>query len=852
MPGGERLQHGGNAGPPRRLTRPPGPRSVPATLLAGTSITRTCTPLLRSFAILAWLLTVLGAAPALAQVGPGPAAPSGEPADSAERLERLRPAPAAPPASAANAPRAPAIGAAEAARLAEILRDDARRTELLAVLEALARLPPPAAAQPDGRPSTPLTPPPSADAPPAEPAPSATAPPPPATAPTAAEPALPLAPDSLGALLLKELTTRAEAVGATSVGVLRTLADAPRALDWLARVATDPAMRGGVLRSLWQIALLLAAGILAERLAILALRPIRGRLLARAPKTYWGRLPLAVGDLLLDLLPVAVFAVVAYSLIPVLERWPSRQFVLLLAANAYLVVRLARAVGRFIFSPDAPAIRLIPTMSDETAAYAQIWVNRLTIVALTGFAAIETARTFGLDSATAAGLFKALWLLITLLLVIVVLQNREGVREVLRAPRDARGAFAVIRNRMADVWHVLATLYLLAAWVVTALEIEDGYGRIVTFTVTTILVVAGAKLAELGLNRAMERMMAIDPKVVGKHPGIEARVNRYLPALKTLLGAAIWTAAAVILLQSWGFNAFSWFAPGNVGHRLLGALASIGITVLVAILVWESVNAAIQRRLDAVARDAQAARSARVRTLLPMLRTLLTIVMVIVVVLITLSEIGVNIAPLLAGAGVIGLAIGFGSQRLVQDLITGVFLLMEDALAVGDVVSVGGQSGVVEGLSIRSIRLRSLDGTVHIIPFSAVTMVSNMTKDFAFAVFDVGVAYHEDTDRVVEVLKQTAEQMRAEGRWAAVIREPLEILGVDRFADSAVVIRARFRTNAGSQWAVSREFNRRYKKAFDEAGIEIPFPYRKVVVASEEGSPPSQEAKRAAAIAGAA
>lgn len=809
----------------------------------------------RLLVILACLLTLLYAAPVRAQ---GSAAPPGaplsataEPADSAERLERASPPSAAPQASTL-VPRAPAIGAADAGRLAEVLRDEARRAELIAVLEALARFAPQVAAEAGGAPSVPAgTPPPTPGAPTPEPAP-ATPTPPPAAAPAAAEPPMPLAPDSLGALLLNELTSRAEAVAATTVGVLNTLADAPRILDWLRRVATDPAMRGGVLRSLWQIVLLLAASIVVERLAILALRPIRSRLLAHTPKTYLRRVPLAIGDLVLDLLPVAAFAVVAYSLIPVLERWPSRQFVLLVAANAYLVVRLARAAGRFVFSPDAPSIRLIPSMSDETAAYAQIWVNRITIVALAGFAAIETARTFGLDSATASGLFKALWLLITLLLIIVVLQNRENLREVLRAPEDAHGAFAVIRNRVADVWHILATLYLLAAWVVTALEIEDGYGRIVAFTVSTILVVGGAKLAELGLNRAMERMMAVDPKVAGKHPGIEARVNRYLPALKTLLGVAIWTAAAVILLQSWGFNAFSWFTPGNLGHRLLGALASIGITVLVAILVWESVNAAIQRRLDAVARDAQAARSARVRTLLPMLRTLLTVVIVVVVALITLSEIGVNIAPLLAGAGVIGLAIGFGSQRLVQDLITGVFLLMEDALAVGDVVSVGGQSGVVEGLSIRSIRLRSLDGTVHIIPFSAVTMVSNMTKDFAFAVFDVGVAYHEDTDRVVEVLKKTAEQMRAEGRWAAVIREPLEILGVDRFADSAVVIRARFRTNAGSQWAVTREFNRRYKKAFDEAGIEIPFPYRKVVVASEDGSPPSEEAKRAAAIAGAA
>jgi small-conductance mechanosensitive channel len=609
----------------------------------------------------------------------------------------------------------------------------------------------------------------------------------------------------------------------------------------------------GLADTLWKVALVLGAGILAERIVMRLLRPMRGRVLRAEPAHWAARVPYAIADFLLDALPIIAFAVVSYSLITAVERWPSRQIVLLVATNAYLAARLARAVGRLVFSPDAPAIRLIPAMSDKAAAYAQIWLQRITIVGVAGYAAAEAALVFGLDSATHAGLLKLLGLVITSLLILIVMQNREAVAERIRAPVQASGPWAVLRNRLGDVWHVLAALYLAATWVVTALEIEDGYGRILRFTITTILVVALAKLAELGMRRTLGRGFAIKPATAERHPGLESWANRYVPALKALLAGAIWTLAAVVLLQLWGFGAFDWFRPGQLGNRLLGAVASIGVTVLIALLLWESANAAIQRRLDKLSRDAEAAKSARVRTLLPMLRTALMVVIVVVVGLIALAEIGVNITPLLAGAGVIGLAIGFGSQRLVQDLITGIFLLMEDAIAVGDVVNVGGQGGVVEALSIRSIRLRSLDGTVHIIPFSAVTMVSNMTKDFAFAVFDVGVAYHEDTDRVVEVLKATAEEMRAEDRWAAVIREPLEILGVDRFADSAVVIRARFRTNPGSQWAVSREFNRRYKKAFDAAGIEIPFPYRTVVLKSEGGQPAlTVDEKRAVAAAGSA
>jgi small-conductance mechanosensitive channel len=786
-------------------------------------------------AALAVLLLAAGAAlaqaPASETTAPRPAPAASDTRDSGTPV----PAAQAQPSPAAPA-RPPALGADAAARLAEILRDERRRAELIEALDAIARAPvgTPAA----GAVAQPAAP---ADAPAAAPA-----------AAPEAERSLPLAPDSLGAQLLVALSERLVSVADSVVSVAETVADAPRIWDWISRVAADPAARAGVLEMVWKIALVLGAGILAERTLIRLLRPMRARLLRREPADWTARGLAALADFVLDVLPIVAFAVVSYSLITAVERWPSRQIVLLVANNAYLAVRVVRALGRLLFSPDAPALRLIPGLSDEAAAYAQIWLQRITTVGVVGFAAAETALVFGLDRATHAGLMKLLGLVVTILLIMIVMQNRDAVAERIRAKPEASGAWPLLRNRLADVWHILAALYLLAAWVVTALEIEDGYGRILRFTVSTIVVVALAKLAELGMRRGLERGFAVNRATAARHPGLEPWVNRYLPALKGVLAAMIWAIALVVLLQLWGLGAFDWFRAGQLGSRLLGALVSIGLTVLVGLIVWESANAAIQRHLDQLSRDAQAARSARVRTLLPMLRTFLMVVIVVVVVLIALSEIGVNIAPLLAGAGVIGLAIGFGSQRLVQDLITGIFLLMEDAIAVGDVVNVAGQGGVVEALSIRSIRLRSLDGTVHIIPFSAVTMVSNMTKDFAFALFDVGVAYHEDTDRVVDVLKATAEEMRGEDRWAAVIREPLEILGVDRFADSAVVIRARFRTNPGSQWSVAREFNRRYKKAFDAAGIEIPFPYRTVVVRGEGGQPAlGADAKRAIAAAGA-
>jgi small-conductance mechanosensitive channel len=229
---------------------------------------------------------------------------------------------------------------------------------------------------------------------------------------------------------------------------------------------------------------------------------------------------------------------------------------------------------------------------------------------------------------------------------------------------------------------------------------------------------------------------------------------------------------------------------------------------------------------------------------MPMLRTTLLVAIVLVSALTILSEIGVNVAPLLAGAGVIGIAVGFGSQKLVQDVITGAFLLFEDAIAVGDVVALGGQSGVVEQLSIRSIRLRALDGSIHIIPFSAVTTVTNMTRDYGYAVFDISVSYATDSDRVAQVLRDIGKEMREEDRWAAVIREPLEVMGVEKLAEATVVVRARFKTDPGSRWAVNREFLRRVKQRFDAEGIDTMPSARRVMV---EGSPGMSPAARDAA-----
>ena len=218
----------------------------------------------------------------------------------------------------------------------------------------------------------------------------------------------------------------------------------------------------------------------------------------------------------------------------------------------------------------------------------------------------------------------------------------------------------------------------------------------------------------------------------------------------------------------------------------------------------------------------------RIDTLLKILRSMIKIIVWLMIGMLILRKIGIDIAPIIAGAGIVGLAIGFGAQELVRDFISGFFMLLENQIRNGDVAIINGTGGLVEHVGMRTIVLRDLSGVVHIFQNGKINTLSNMTKNWSGMVFDIGVAYKEDTDRVVEVIQQVADEQRADPDFKNKILEPIEIFGVDQFGDSAVVIKARFKTKPIEQWAVGREFRRRLKKAFDDQGIEIPFPHRTV------------------------
>jgi len=218
----------------------------------------------------------------------------------------------------------------------------------------------------------------------------------------------------------------------------------------------------------------------------------------------------------------------------------------------------------------------------------------------------------------------------------------------------------------------------------------------------------------------------------------------------------------------------------------------------------------------------------RVETLTRLLRQGVIIVVWVMSSMVVLREFGIDIGPILASAGVVGLAVGFGAQNLVRDVISGFFIILENQVRVGDVAVVNGTGGLVERINFRTIVLRDLSGVVHVFPNGTITTLSNMTREWSAYVFDIGIAYKEDTDKVVEVIREVGNELKQDSYFGASMVEDIEIFGVDNFADSAVIIKGRIKTKPIKQWEVGREFQRRLKKTFDAKGIEIPFPHRSI------------------------
>ena len=492
-----------------------------------------------------------------------------------------------------------------------------------------------------------------------------------------------------------------------------------------------------------------------------------------------------------------------------------------LALNAFFITGIANVCLRFVFAPSRPELRLLP-FDDASADY---WYARLRLymywVNYGVFLAVPVA-----NLAVSFVLGNALRFLIVLIgmlyLMVLIKRNRVRVREGTK--RYAETLQSVLAQRalsnLGDLWHLGALGYIIAVFVVWVTRPFDATTIILRATGLSIVTIMAGMVISLVMTKAIKGGIRLPDSVQEKLPALQYRLNAFVPRLLKIIRVVVFFGTMLLLLDIWGLiGVIDWF-NSDVGVRLVSSYGSAFFVLLVAFFVWLAVMSWVDLRLRSRAGYIVTARE---RTLFQLFRNAATIIIIVMAILLSLSEIGVDIGPLIAGAGVVGLAISFGAQTLVKDIITGAFIQIENAINEGDVVTVAGITGTVEGITIRSVRMRDLNGTTHIVPFSSVDMVSNFMRGFSYHVALIGVAYDTDIAYAKEAMIEAFRRLQ-ETDFKTKIYGDLEMHGVTNFGPSSIDIRARIKTTPGDQWSVGRAYNEFVKQVFDERNIEIPFP----------------------------
>lgn len=619
---------------------------------------------------------------------------------------------------------------------------------------------------------------------------------------------------------LSGATTALGSFSTSVLGLVGDIRNLPEEMNTLFASLSKPWVVQNISWAGAMVAAALMAALLAEWLVKALLNRARRKVESRTDSVLVARIILLCVRTIIDVLPIAAFAAAAYGVLALADLNFLVRLAVVTVVNANVLARAIIAAARAVFSPNVRNLRMVP-LGDESAAYGFLWARRFTNVCIYGYFPLRAAWILGLSSAAYTLFSDLLAFIVAGMAIVFVLQIRKPVAQYLRHVSTPTGYVASLRNRIAEFWHLLVIAYVVAAYFVWVMRIDGGTTYIVQSTVLSIVTVVVARLLTTGLLRIFRAVFKLNQDVQEQFPLLELRANRYIPVLKQGVQIVISAVTVLVLFEIWGAQPFEWLATPE-GQGLLGRVISISIVALVALLAWE-VGTAFSNRI------AQSnPNSTRLKTLLPFLLNGFRILLLTIGGLMVLSEIGVDIAPLLAGAGVLGLAVGFGAQTLVKDVITGIFILMEDTLSVGEVVELGSHSGVVEKITIRTVHLRDFDGNVHSLPFGEVQVVKNMSKQFAFAVVDVTVSYRENIDEALAVMAEVAEEMVNNSPLSDTIIAPFEVVGVEGLQDSAVWLRGRFKTRPLGQWNVRREFYRRIKAAFDARGIEIPFPHQTI------------------------
>lgn len=528
----------------------------------------------------------------------------------------------------------------------------------------------------------------------------------------------------------------------------------------------------------------------------------------------------AIATLLLDVVNLLVPWAVGYlAAFAILGNPGTISFAQSLYLNAFAALEVIMAVLRFVLTPRRDEARLVRLESEQALSVLR-WCRAIGILLVYGQLLIMplVARTMSSGAGRAIGIVG-----VTVVLLVVaaaVLRAHGFVTRLLMSWAGRRRGLA----GLARYWHVPALAYLLGLFVLALTRpLATLYFVLLDNLQIVIAIIVGMVVNNL-ITAVIGRGIRLPRAISARTPLLQKRMNALVPQALQVLRVLVMIIVAAFCLNTLGVMDVIAFLDTRFGSEIVWGTASVAVIVLAAFGLWLVLSSWIEYRIN----PDYSVTSARERTLLTLLRNAFTITLVIIALMFVFSALGINIAPLLASAGVVGLAIGFGAQKAVQDIITGIFIQLEGAIDVGDVVSIGGISGVVERLTVRSAALRDLEGTYHIIPFSSVDTVTNYMRGFAYALIDMGVAYREDIEDAKQAMFDAFAELKTDPELSGSIIDELEWMGLDKFGASEIVLRARIRTLPGMQWTAKRHYNAILKKIFDERGIEIPFPHHTV------------------------
>jgi small-conductance mechanosensitive channel len=656
--------------------------------------------------------------------------------------------------------------------------------------------------------------------------------------------------EALRQALIAEAETTPQAASEASATLvqqrLALLIDAwDRLDDELVRVAEDSLSDGKL--GVFAYAIVLSLFGLAVAFAVARLlRGLRDRARPDPAGTLSARLASAFGLLLIKLgPPLAGFAAVHFLALAWTEGVdsPGPTANIVTRAGAWIIG--VAIVVDLLWAPTRPGTGLL--RADPRRGRLIAWALIGSTAAVAVIAAIgQLLALAGAEPLPAALFSLMLSILLLIVLLVLVWRVRRPVHEAVREVLPPHSTLA----RLLSLWPVPVSLYLLVIWAATLGAVLSGQSspasRLILSLVLPVIVFALAAAYSRRVLKAIPPAPEVAPGETADHDWI--RQAQHIPSAMTKLAIAAWLVAvvAVIGLLAWLYR-FDVASNLGVAPRIASAIVHVVCVALVAYIVYAALNASIARAMLRIDGGRNPSRAKRLRTLLPLFRVFLLNVVVVMAVLIALSSMGVDIGPLIAGAGIFGLAIGFGSQKLVADIVAGVFFLLDDAFAVGDYVEVGGLAGQVESLSIRSMKLRHHRGPIHTIPFGEINSLTNHSRDWVIVKLEFRLPSTTDLATVKKIVKRIGEELSQDPAVAKHLLEPLKSQGVRRFEDNAMIVGVKFKSVPGEQFVIRRMVFQKIRDAF--AAADIRFADRGVVVHVGGGAGATEQAIAGAAAA---